>query len=242
MVRSIVLAALAVLLASSSVAQAAGPEGETTVSTLTVSGHGEIAATPDQAVVRLGAVVQAAEAASAQKQVNQIMERAIKQVRSLTIPPEMITTSGLTLEPVYSHSKPAREPQASRIIGYRASNTILVQTDDLDKIGKVIDTAVAAGANRIEGLAFRLRNDSKFRQQALQLAVKEARAKAETIASAMHVRIVAVREISETGGRVMRPQLQMAKAYTANSATPVQPGQIQVEAGVTVRYQIAPMH
>lgn len=238
MIRSSVLTGVLLLFVACSVAEGAEAAAKLPIATLTVHGRGEVAASPDQAVVRLGAVVQAPAAASAQQQVNRIMERAVKGVRSLKIPPEMITTSSLTLEPVYSRSKSADAPEVLKVIGYRASDTIQVQTDDLNKIGKVIDTAVAAGANRVEGISFRLRNDSKYRREALRLAVQQARTEAEAIAGAMHVRIVGVSEIAETGARLMTPQLRMSGAYLANAATPVQPGQIRVEAGVTVRYRI----
>ena len=241
MLRSMILSGV-LLFVSCTFAQAAEVAPKTPEATLTVNGRGEITASPDQAVVRLGAMVQAADAAAAQNDVNRIMERAIKQVRALDVPPEMITTTGLSLEPVYSRPNSSHASEVPKVVGYRAGNTIQVQTEDMSMIGKIIDAAVSAGANRIEGISFRLKNDSKDLQQALRLAVREARAKADAIAGAMHVRIVAVREITETGAHLVQPQLRAANVYMARAETPVQPGQVQVTAGVTIRYEIAPLH
>src|SRR5438067_2326858 len=67
---------------------------------LGVTGTAEVAAEPDLAVVRMGAEVQAEQASAAQKQVNQIMQRAIAAVREAGVAREDVQTSTLSLEPV----------------------------------------------------------------------------------------------------------------------------------------------
>jgi uncharacterized protein YggE len=154
------------------------PEGrERRQPTLTVTGEGEASARPDRAVVQLGAVAQAEHASAAQQQVNQPMESAIKLIRELGIPEESITTVGLMLSPVYSEARPPREHlQAQpRIVGYRASNRIRVEIDNLDRIGAVIDAGLQAGANHVEDLSFRLKDETAARSEALRLASKRAR-------------------------------------------------------------------
>jgi uncharacterized protein len=220
------------------------PEGrERRQPTLTVTGEGEASARPDRAVVQLGAVAQAEHASAAQQQVNQPMESAIKLIRELGIPEESITTVGLMLSPVYSEARPPREHlQAQpRIVGYRASNRIRVEIDNLDRIGAVIDAGLQAGANHVEDLSFRLKDETAARSEALRLASKRARAKADAIAEAMSVRIVRVLEVSEGGVHIISPRMEFARGMMdAAVATPVQPGQVQVQGMVTVTYEISP--
>ena len=230
---------LAVAIASTSMAQPA-PGGGPPLPSIAVTGTAEVSAPPDRAMVSLGAVVEAKNALDAQKQIAQIMQRVINEVKSQGIPEEKIRTAGLSLNPVYSHPAPKalQDPEAPRIVGYRASNTVRVQVDDMERVGAVIDAGITAGANQLNSLSFDLRDDLKFRKQALQLAAQEARAKAEAIASALNLQLGEVIEVREEGGSPPHP-VERRFAAPAAAATPVQPGQVQVSAAVTVRFRLA---
>lgn len=214
------------------------------VPTLTVMGQAESSARPDEAVVRLGTVAQAEHASAAQEQVNEVMTRAIEAMRELGVREESITTVGLSLHPVYSQQPPRPmqdQPIEPRIIAYRASNTIQVRLSDLGKIGEVIDAGVSSGANNVEGITFGLKDDTAARNAALRDAAQQAKAKADAIADAMNLKIDGVLEISEGGVQVMPKYYEMARGAVAmDAATPIQPGQVQVNATVTVTYRISP--
>lgn len=209
--------------------------------TMTVTGHGEVSAAPDQALVRLGVISQAKEASDAQQQSSKVISLALEKFRQMNIPSEKITTGGLALSPVFSRQNPRaqEEPFEPSIVAYRARNTLQIVIEDIGKVGEVIDIGVKSGANQLEGLSFELKEDGKYKDQALRLAVQEARRKADAIAEAMGVQIEAVEEISEGGIHIMRPQVQAVRAFSAEAGTPVEPGQVQVEATVTIRYRIA---
>jgi uncharacterized protein YggE len=219
-------------------AQAAGAS-EAAPPAITASGTSEVSAAPDRAMVSLGAVVEAKQALDAQKQLAQVMQRVIKDIRAQGIPDEKIRTAGLSLNPVYSHPAPkaGQEPDSPRIVGYRASNTVRVQVDDLERVGGVIDAGIAAGANQLNNLSFDLRDDLKYRKQALQLAAQEARSKAEAIASALNLQLGEVLEIREEGGPAVYP-VERRFAASAAAGTPIQPGQVQVNASVSVRFKL----
>lgn len=238
----LILPAVTVLWSAAAPAQEFEPPAERTPPTLTVTGQGRVSAAPDRAVVRLGAVAQADEAQAAQQQVNQVVQRALDAIRGVGVPDERIRTVGLSLFPVYSQPEPRPQrgqPEEPRIVGYRASNTVEVTLDDLDLVGQVIDAGVGAGANQLEGLSFELRDDIEQRQQALQRAVEEARAKAQTLAEALGVQLAGVYRASEGGIGVYQPQMRGAMMYArAEMATPVEPGQVEVQASVTVTYRI----
>jgi uncharacterized protein YggE len=210
-------------------------------STLTVGGHGEVSAAPDRAVLRLGAVAQATKASEAQSQVNQVVQNVIKGIKSLGVADKNIATIDLSIYPVYGNQQPEPQGQTTQpvIRGYRASNIIRVQIEKLERLGDVIDAGLNAGANRIEGLSFDLKDDGEFRTQALRLATAEADAKASAIARAMEAEIVGIKQISETGINLMRPQMDSGPVFSARAAaTPVQAGQVRVEASLTVTYYI----
>ncbi|MGA8020866.1 MAG: SIMPL domain-containing protein, partial [Desulfobacterales bacterium] len=89
------------------------------------------------------------------------------------------------------------------------------------------------------GLSFDLKDDGESRAQALRLATEEADAKADAIARAMGVEIVGIKQISEAGINLVRPQMDSGPVFSARAAaTPVQAGQVRVEASLTVSYYI----
>jgi uncharacterized protein YggE len=204
---------------------------------ITVTGRGEVLASPDRAMVRLGAVAEAKDAAGAQDAVNKTVTAAIDAIKNAGIKAEAIQTEGVSLQPVYGNVR--QRGTQPEITGYRASNTVAVRVDDLTLVGGVIDAGVKAGANQIQGVNFELKNDAASRKQALQQAIAQAREKADAMAAAAGVKVVAVLEIQEGGTPQVRPMMMARSAMMAEAApTPVQPGQMNVEATVTVRYAI----
>lgn len=223
---------------------------------ITVTGHGQVDADPDQAVLTLGASVQAERAGDAQTQMAKIMDNVIKAVKTQGVAEKDIKTARLTMTPVYDYSTPATTADR-RIIGYRADNTVRVQIEDFQRIAPIIDSGIAAGANVVGSLAFQIKKDTAQRKQALQDAMIEAREKAEVMADAMRVRLDGVQEAVENGVSVIRPTIMMGAgggiaggarggrgggAFTpAEPATAVQPGQVRVEATVLLSYRFVPI-
>lgn len=232
-------ATLVVWMQASTAMAQSGPAGGPAVPFIAVTGSAEVAAAPDRAVVSLGATVESKQAQDAQKQIAQTMQRIVRDIKAQGVPDEKIRTSGLSLNPVYSHPAPraGQEPEAPRIVGYRAANTVQVQVDELERVGGVIDAGIAAGANQLNGLSFDLRDDLKQRKQALQLAAQEARSKAEAIAASLNLQLGEVLEIREEGSPAAYPAERRFAASSA-AGTPIQPGQVQVSAGVHVRFRL----
>jgi uncharacterized protein YggE len=206
---------------------------------LVVSGQGTVAVAPDEVVLRLGALVQARQAEAAQTQVNEIMQRVLEALRRMNVPATNLQSAGLSLSPVYDQSDPRARPASPRVAGYRASQTLRVILNDVRLAGSVLDAAVAAGANQIEDPVLRVADETRARQEALRRATREARGKAEAIAEALGVRLTGVLEVSEGPIAILRPRFDARlAAAAAEAATPVEPGQVRVEATVTIRYRI----
>lgn len=215
---------------------------------IVVAGRGQATAAPDRAVVRLGATAQAEQAQTAQDQVNAIVARAIDALKKAGIAESDIQTMDVSLHPVYSDGGPipldqqGRRPREPRITGYRASNTVEVRVNDIGKVGAVIDAGVTAGANQLQGVSFELKDDATARAEALKRAIGKARADAQTIANALGVTLGPIDEALAGGRNEVFPQQRfagMAMEAMAAGGTPVQPGEIDVVATVTLRYRIA---
>jgi uncharacterized protein len=208
---------------------------------LIVSGNAQVEATPDEATVRLGIVRQESSAQAAQDQANRVAQSILSEIAKLGIPAAQVRTSRLTLTPIYAPGPRSDSRDAPRIASYNASNQVSVDVTNLTQIGPVIDAGLRAGANQVDGVQFRLKDDLPVREMALKKAVGEARRKAETMAEALNVRLLGIQEVSESGSSIMpRGEGGGFATMAAREAapTPVSPGQMEVSVSITVKYLI----
>jgi len=210
--------------------------------TIAVHGEGTVHVDPDHALVRVGVESEAARAGDAQAETNRIANGILAAVGELGIAAENIQTARLSLYPVYDDRPPDGPRGEPTVTGYRATNTVTIDLDDLSRIGSVVDAAIAAGANRVEGLEFDLRDATAARSRALAAAVEDARSKAEAIADALGVGLGAVVETMEQG--VSSPPIpfmfRTEAALAQDISTPISAGRIQITASLTIRYTIEP--
>ena len=209
---------------------------------LMVQGRGEVRIEPDLATVRLGILEQSPTAQEAQESVNIVANGILAAVLEIGVEERQVQTARLVLSPVYSRSGRG-SGEAPRIVAYRASNTVSVRVEELDSVGAVIDAALGAGANQLEGVSFGLVDDLAARADALRNAINEAQTKAAAMADALGVRLDAILSVTE-GGVAVQPQTQimgMARAIALQEApgTPVSPGEVSVSASVSIRYRIS---
>ena len=206
------------------------------IPSIVVTGNGIVRADPDVAYVRLGVTSRARNAREAQAQTNAAIAKFYDALAALRIDRKDIQTSQLTLNPYYEN----QPNQMPRIAGYEASNVLTVRLTDFSKIGPVIDAGVDTGVNNMQGVSFGIVDDTRARLEALRNATREARAKAEAIASALGVQLGDVLMVNEGGGYI--PPMPMYDrgmvAEMKSEGAIVSPGQMDVNANVTIRFAI----
>jgi uncharacterized protein len=195
-----------------------------------------ISAKPDRARLDIGVVTQAitAEAAGADNATR--AESLMKTLHRSLGSAAQIRTSGYSLTPNFRYPKDGSEPV---LTGYTASNTVEITTDDLANLGKLIDAGTQAGANNVRGIEFLLKDEGPVRAQALKEAAQKARSSAEAMAAALGVRVVRVLSAEEGAGQVIRPMMHAMAARAQAEVTPIEAGDIQVQATVTVTLEVA---
>lgn len=232
-------------------------------SLLTVTGEGRSRRTPDIAVFNAGVTTQGKSAAEALSANSAAMERVIARLRAAGIADRDIQTSNLTVEPVYSDPNreaamaarysgqpyvPPAEASLPRIVGYRAGNSVTVRQRDLKNFGRVIDTLVAAGANQVNGPSFTMDDPEPALDEARVQAMQKARERAQLYARAAGLKIVRIISISEGGGYYGPTPVMVVTGQSLGGAppppppppAPVQPGELQMTAGVTVLWELSP--
>jgi uncharacterized protein YggE len=206
---------------------------------LVVSGTGEVKAKPDQAILSAGVVSEARSAAEALAANSRDMSAVFATLKRLGIPDKAIQTSNFQVTPQYP---PYDSKQPHRITGYQVSNTVSVTVDDLDKLGPALDALVASGANNLGDIAFSIRDDKALMAEAREAAVKEATAKAETLARAAGVSLGPIVEISEGYASLPQPMDRMrglaAPMMAAAPPPPVAAGEETVSVSVSMSWEI----
>ncbi len=196
---------------------------------------------PDQVRVDIGVVTQAQTAAAAAGQNAKQTADVIATLKKVLGGEAGIQTSGYSIQPNYRHSRDGSPPS---IVGYIASNMVQVKSSGVATVGKVIDAATGAGANNIQGIHFTLKDEQAVRAEALKEAARNARANAEAIAAGLGMKLGRIVNLSD-GEPVqvfpVRAEMMRAQADVA-STTPIEPGDVQVRAVVTVTAELAPSH
>jgi len=122
---------------------------------------------------------------------------------------------------------------------YVTSNNIVVVLEDVEKSGFIIDTAIAAGVNRMNGISFLVKDSKAALDQARILAFQQAKEKAELYAKEAGCKLGKVISISENSGSypVVREYAMDAKMAATNSTT-ISAGQDAVTATVSVVFEL----
>ncbi len=238
------IAWLLVLLLGAPAVTLAHDETKPETPTLTVSETGTVTHVPDTAFVTFGLETAGKSLAEAQKRNSAVMSKVMDRLRDLQIDKERIQTLSFTVSPQYRPppNRPADAPPTSpEIVGYVVSNMVTVEIRILDRVGAVIEEVLKAGANSFQGLHWGLRDEQSVRLSALKQAAAKAREKAAVLSEALQVKLARVLSIHE-GGHMGRPAAAMARMAMETNAdyVPVSPGELKVEATVTLVYEVAP--
>jgi uncharacterized protein YggE len=166
-------------------------------STINVTGHANVAVTPNVAYLNVGITTLGPDVESARADNERTMRRIIDALNAQGIESQKITTAQFSLQPVYNNDN--RETGQQSINGYRLQNNVKIAVEALPTVGTVIDAAFRAGANQFSGLRFGLKDDSRLKEELLRKAVQDGRRKALIIADALGVTLGQPLSVSEAG-------------------------------------------
>jgi uncharacterized protein len=199
-------------------------------STITVTGNGTVDATPDRASFDFGVTTNGATAAEALSRNSSEARAIIDALKKAGVGSSDIQTTQVSLWPQTSSN-------GTRITGYQASNSVQV-TAAVGKSGQLVDAAVGAGANNVNGPNLDTADRSSLYNQALKLALAKAKTKAQAIADATGLTLGSVLKVRE-GGAPTPIVYGEAMAARATAAPPIEAGTQQIEASVSVTYSAA---
>jgi uncharacterized protein YggE len=215
-------------------------QDSTTDKVIHASGSGNVIGTPDRAQVTFSVQTENPDVKVAQSDNAVQMAKVVNAITGAGISQDSLKTSGYTISPVYDDSTSGILNPAVKT--YQVTNTLTVTLDDVNRTGEIIDIAVANGVNQADSIQFMLSDAQAqaLRGEALKDAVANARADADTVAGALGVNITGTGtvDITQSYTPVVYASNQLGMEGAAKSAapTPIQPGDITVNAQVSVTY------
>src|SRR5579862_8254806 len=225
--RTILLIAGVVLVAAA-IAGVAQPRlgrsaTSTTGSTITVTGNGTVDSTPDQASFDFGVTTNGATAAQALGSNSARARAIIDALKKAGIPSADIQTTQVSLWPQTSSN-------GRTITGYQASNSVNVMAA-LGKSGALVDAAVGAGANNVDGPNLDTAQKAALYDKALDSALSDAKQKAQAIASAAGLTLGSALKVRE-GGQAAPVVFADAAVVAPRAAPPIEAGTQKIQASV----------
>lgn len=207
--------------------------------TLSVTGNGTVLVESDLAIVTVGVQETSKDVLEAQSTVNEKIAAIKQALLDAGVEESSINTDSINIYANYDYSD-----NTEVIVGYTARNSLSVRTTDMDNVGSLIDAAFAAGANTLDNVQFTVQDDTQAREQALTMAVEDARRKADVLASAAGLQVASIERISEGGVSVydsMRnyaADTVMAAEESGGAGTLVQAALVSVDATVSMEFEL----
>ena len=201
-------------------------------SILEVTGHARIMVEPNLATLSFAVETDAKDAQDAVQSNARKTEAVLNVLKSLLVKEDKLETSGYSLFPIYHHEKP------TQLAGYRVTNTVVVETKALDKLGALIDETAKAGLSRLGGLVFRHEGEEQLRAQAAVQAVHQGMETAKALANAAGVTIRRMLRISYSPSGPVFPLGESRALRASGVQTPIEIGEIPIEAHVTLVFEI----
>ncbi len=218
---------LLLVVALAGVARPEAARGDSTqTDTVTTLGHGVVTAVPDEATVSAGVQTQGATAAAALADNARTMTAVVAALKN---------ASGSELQTEQVSLYPQTDAQ-NKVTGYVAQNTVSAKAK-IAAAGGLVDAAVGAGANTVDGPNLDVSGRDALYRDALKKAVADARAKALALADAGGFGVGPVSVVVEQGASA-QPVFQASGAVAKDASTPIEPGTQDVTADVTVTFTI----
>jgi len=169
----------------------------------------------------------------------EISDKVYSYLKSVITPAngDYVKTSNFSASPSYIYNNNKRT-----LDKYNVSNNVIVHTKSIDKISTIIDNSLSLGATDVDSLNFLLSEKDTQCADLLSNAAKQARKRADIVATSVGSSVVGIKNIDTTCSLnnssrypVYRNSLMMAKAASMDGATS-ETNSVNIEAGTIKIY------
>jgi uncharacterized protein YggE len=218
---------------------------------ISVTGEGEVFATPDIATFSFTVESRESDATTAQNKASETMEGILAYLTEVGVEERDVKTSYYNLNPRYEYPEtvctqwgcPPRTGEP-KLIGYEVSQSVTVKVRDTEKAGELVSGVGSKGAQNVSGLSFTIDDEEALKAEARALAIKDAKEKAETLAGNLGTHIVRMTGYWEEQGYMpygmggdMSAKAEMMDSVSVRSAQ-LPTGENVITASVNISYEV----
>lgn len=219
--------------------------GRTTPATnvITVSGKGEVLATPDIATFSFGVTEEASTVEIAQKNATDKMNTILDYVKKSGVDEKDIKTTSYNIYPRYDYLSSGMYGGKQVLAAYVVSQTIEVKVRKLTDSGKLLSGVGEFGATNVSGLTFTQDNQDALVREARDKAIADARDQAKVLAKSLGVSLGDITSFYESGNNpgpiYYAKSAAMGMGGGDTAPTPQVPtGENKIVSNVTITYEI----
>jgi len=216
----------------------AAPSLQTTASEtgIFVSGTGRVGVKPNMVQASVGIEITTSNLNDAVTQANTKATAIIDKLKSMGVADKDIQTANFSVQPITQ--QPRTGATTPSISGYRVNNQLNIKIRKIEDAGKILDAALAAGANNIYGISFTVDDPTPYQQQARAAAVKDAMDKAGQLAKAANIQLGKVLVITESSGAAPRPVFRAAAMSADAASVPLEGGELEISVTVEMKFAV----
>jgi uncharacterized protein YggE len=201
---------------------------------LQVSGTAVVTGDPDIAYITVGVETQNPSAEKAAQDNASIMAQVLAALREMGLTEKEVSTSGYNIWGSTQTVNRGTDKEET-VTTYWVQNRINITTKNLDSVGEIVDRAVKAGANQVQGIRFDVQDKQALQLEALKLAVQQGMGKAEAMAEAAGVTLGELVSMSESYSSYA-PMVRAVAYADAAVGTSISPGEVEVSASVQMEF------
>lgn len=199
-----------------------------------VTGEGSVFVKPDEAKATFSITSNAQTVAKAQSDADSVIQTLTKNLASLGVSDKDIQTTQYSVYPQYSQNL------SQNITGYSATVQIEVTFRDFDKLNQALSVAASSGANMIGQVSLTVSDEerAKAEDKAREIAVQNAKDKAQKIANVSGLRLGKITNVTENNQRppIVMP-LAAGESQGKISGPQINPGETKITDSVTLSYE-----
>jgi uncharacterized protein YggE len=205
-----------------------------TIKTMEITGTGRVSYSYDTAQVTLGVSELADSPSAAFKAMTEKITKVVASASAKGIMDANLKTGNLSL-----YQETEWKDGVQTIRGYRATNTVTIKVKDLTQVASIMEMAVTAGANQVQGVTFSLADPSVLEGQAIDAAIDNARAQADRAAKKLGTSVKGVQKVTVMNqSGPIGPMYMKGMDYSTGSSPAVYSGSGEYNVSVAIVYEI----
>jgi uncharacterized protein len=223
------------------------------LTSITLSGHGEVQAVPDIANVSFSIRNTSKTVKGAQNKVAEIEKKALDVLKTNKIDEKDIKTTNASFYPKYENRYVTSDGvdavcsmgycnnNRQVLVGYEASESITVKIRNTDDVGKIMQELGTVGVSDLNGPNFAIDDEDDLKIEARKKAIEDAKEKAKILAKDLGVRLGRISNFSESGyypTPMYDSKSYMSAAVAVSAPAELPKGENTISSDVSITFEI----